>query len=50
MKYAKESREKGTVKSEKAEGAAVLRKELKAGTEQHKGAAKKALKQLKRSK
>lgn len=46
----KEKREKGTIKSEKAEGAATLRKELKNGTEMHKPSAKKALKQLTKKK
>jgi len=46
----KEKREKGTIKSEKAEGAATLRKELKNGTEMHKSSAKKALKQLTKKK
>ena len=42
--------EAGTVKSEKAEGSKMIKKELKAGTEAHKGAAKKALKLLAKKK
>ena len=42
--------EAGTVKSEKAEGSKMIKKELKAGTEAHKGVAKKALKLLAKKK
>lgn len=50
-KYHKsEYKEKGSVASEKAEGASKIKQELRSGTEKHVGAAKKALKQLKKGK
>jgi len=45
-----ELREKGTVKSEKAEGLKKINQELKNGTEKHVSAAKKAKKLLKKGK